>query len=442
MVAILGLVFIAGSFALTRSFDMPPAFRWAVAAAGALFVLRFAYWPPGGDFISAVLLLLYFNIILGEHWREHPVRVGLLVGIIGGLAYYARSFNLPFILAHLILTLVVFAIRRRDDLRPLLIMAGLAALLLVGSAIPWVSALQARYGRVTFSVASTYNSAYVQHNYRIFCYYDRLCDQPADVLFPWEDPDPTRYEALAVSPLHSFESAAGQVEMEFVNMKLWFGNLMHNLGLLVVMGLVGSLLVLLVEWDRERQRRNLIWMLLTLTLYNGGYWLYIAGELRYYYPQVPFLLVGIFLPLARFATGWRVPRRAAPVLGTALILLPLISQAARTSDYTPHPRLFRAPDRCLETDSTRFKADLTAPLVGDGFYINEISYATQLRSYGALSPDLGADAIHQQLTEFGAGSYIISADQHEVIDTLVERYGYQAIPVRFCERSLMILAVP
>ena len=117
------------------------------------------------DLIADALLFLYFARALDPELVRRPRRA-ILCGAIGGLAYLAKAYMLPFVIVHFPATLVLRRLFRSEpragtkaDLCAYVVVCALffAGLSLVAG--PWVGLLSKHEGRPTFSTAGSSNHA-------------------------------------------------------------------------------------------------------------------------------------------------------------------------------------------------------------------------------------------------------------------------------------------
>jgi hypothetical protein len=133
-----------------RPLDIEPAWR---AAAGGVLAIGAAVWATLGitpDVMLSTCLLVYAALATdGDFVRR---RWGpLWCGITGGLAFLAKAYALPFVLAHF--TLAVLLHYGRDRRVPRAWGLGLAGVMLVAG--PWIIILSIKYQKPTVSTVAS-----------------------------------------------------------------------------------------------------------------------------------------------------------------------------------------------------------------------------------------------------------------------------------------------
>src|SRR6266550_4178933 len=89
---------------------------WRLLAGVAIapFLAAVAVRVISPDQLLALWLLLYFLIVLDPNLPQKRGRQ-FLAGVVGGMAYLAKAFALPFVIVHLLMTLVLHAIRLKHQ---------------------------------------------------------------------------------------------------------------------------------------------------------------------------------------------------------------------------------------------------------------------------------------------------------------------------------------
>jgi len=107
------------------------------------------------DLLMGTLLLGYLVTMIDRRDRT-PLRRGVVAGIWAGLAFLAKAYALPFVIAHLLITLFVRFIRR-GDLRERRTFVTVTVLTLAVAVVPWATLLSAKYGEMTVTTTGSYH---------------------------------------------------------------------------------------------------------------------------------------------------------------------------------------------------------------------------------------------------------------------------------------------
>lgn len=306
------------------------------------------------DVLLLLLLVLYCGFVLPETYRERRFQ-GIPAGLFAGLAYLAKSYALPFFVAHFTLINLLHlyragaasggspagpdaGVRRRAVLFNFA--TGLAVFVLVVG--PWVGALSHKYGKFTFGTAGQRAHAMVGPEYYgddpVFM---TLIDPPTpDATSYWDDPSVV--EMVTWRPWQSEDLFYHQLRVLGIN--LWatvreltavisfaLATLLYGLGVVLGGGRPpvsgprsspGSASAATPPPDLEAYtllRKTALPLLITVGVYAGGY-MPVFVEIRYLWPVVVLLIVMTVLVLQQFAVTHRFRSAVWTFLATWLVL--------------------------------------------------------------------------------------------------------------------------
>ncbi|MGB3735135.1 MAG: hypothetical protein WA964_09295 [Ilumatobacter sp.] len=107
------------------------------------------------DLLMATLLLGYLSTMIDQRSMK-PARRGIIAGCWAGAAFLAKAYALPFVVAHLVITVLVRVIRR-GDLGQRWIVATVTALTVAVFVVPWATMLSIKYDRPTIATTAGYH---------------------------------------------------------------------------------------------------------------------------------------------------------------------------------------------------------------------------------------------------------------------------------------------
>ena len=415
--------------------------RLALTIAICLIALRTAFYPITPDLLAAGVFALYLYLITHPGFPLHPVRFGVLTGLVAALGYYAKYYNFPFFLIHYPLSCIVLWSRpygRRVSLRGAA--AGLAAFAI--ACLPWILAISLRYGHPTITTSSAISRAIVGPNWQTHPCGNQLCTEPEDVLFPWEDPQSRYYQDLGWSPLESLENLRHQIRLTWSNASKWLGTTLFSVGPIPAMSLFGLALAGLILWGDPDRKTLAGWTFITIALYASGYMLTFGEPLRYYYPLIPLLWIAFLRlldPLRQAVHPLLRPHWARGPMWLLLLALPVFS----FSWLWPIVSSVRVDENtCLREASEAVSDALIAPMAGTSDVVSQVSYYTRTTSYGVIPANLRPSEVNTQLRTLGIKTVVVAPPSSLAAD-LTAAYGYSiAAEVDVCDIHLVVLRVP
>ena len=151
VLALWGAVLVAGSTLLSRRcLNVPRLVRILLACAVAA---NAAFWTSNvitPDLLLSACLLFYFPLACSPEILS-KTRLQCLAGAVGGLAYLAKSFGLPFVLAHYTLAVAFHCmVSKSSKIQALRAwMVGVAAFFVIAG--PWIAVISYKYETLTVS---------------------------------------------------------------------------------------------------------------------------------------------------------------------------------------------------------------------------------------------------------------------------------------------------
>ena len=319
-----GLGFAAAAASLTASLAGRRR-RVMGFAAAAILALQLVAMPLTPDLMLACIIGWY--AVLSLRLLSGQARPGgaLLCGLLGGVAYLAKNYALPFVLAHLALTLAAGLILRRKHpalpFRPTRFAWAAAGLALV--ALPWAAVISVHDGELTIgSSGRLTRAAYAPGTGVGETPIHSLQQLRPGRLTSWENPLEIRYDWQHWSPF-SPAGMARQIRVLGRNFFQAGSDLAWTapLGLLWI-GLVGWLALLRRRpGGMDARGAVLIWAGASGLMFVLGYCL-IHVEPRLLFPATVLLVPATIGLLDRLVEGvpWAAWRRKAAILAVLAVL--------------------------------------------------------------------------------------------------------------------------
>lgn len=357
-------------WALTANLRFP---LWSHVGVCAALIIPILHWVGrwiSPDLLATTVVLGYLAWITRVRFGERPVCDGAVAGVLGALAYLAKTYAFGFFFVHfLFVACTLFRANRRNALRVFL--AGVAALAILSCL--WGACLATKYGHFTLQTASEY-----AHRLNGPSKPDHVI-VAAGLLEPpnprattsWEDPTFLTPLMQPWGVFNSLETFRFQLNMMAHNARD-FGLILQGFSWLALPLLA---LALALSLTRQGRQRPLLIVIAAALTYPVG--LMPFQVVSRYVLIEPFTLVLIGCAAANALPGqtrsWQVTRillvlfLAASFIPSAVTPLrelqnqgrPVASFARRLSGQIPPMARTASDDAWLESFATAFEANLT-----------------------------------------------------------------------------------
>jgi len=422
---VIGAAGLSAVWWLGKRLDLSEGGRVWTTLALVPAVAMYALSDTTPDLLVAVILAMYIGVVIGNEYPRSPWQ-GAACGLLGACAYLAKSYAVPFFLAHFLAVSGYLFLRRlssREDVRRLAAATAMGLFVFALVAGSWVSLLSSKYSRITIGTTGSYQLSL------------RGRGHPTDVggLYPpanwmavsaWEDPSNLRIPPLqsgtesSVDPKPAAEPKATplakpgekiavkpavnpwgngwrympMLDRIYHNGIRYMGTLfrLSPLWLFILLGLLISCWTV----PRGPARDRCVILLGTMVLYPAGYLLIFITE-RFFW-LITFLLslsAGLLpttLPILRrkpWSTCWAV------VVAISLSLWPTWILARLRHHVLEETPGVAAQLRSVMPPGTRIASDLEWGIT------NSIAFHLDARYYGLLRPDASAEEQERQLRE-------------------------------------------
>jgi hypothetical protein len=316
-----GVVALFALWRMSINFDMNARIQRAFIWTASFVVLAFALETNTPDLLFVAVLLIYLALIFDPAYPSMPY-AGVICGVLGSLAYLAKSYGFFFFAAHfLIFSALHWVLQKDRHLRRRIagqLMRGLTIFCCLSFA--WVVILHAKYGRWMLGTTSDFNHRLVGPQSSGYPHFRGLLAPPTEhAITAWQDPAPS-----LLPDWNTFGSSANiSHQFKVVGANSWsifrfwmYANPLFGVFLLAYVVLCFHSPIRSIEW---------VFPLLTIVLFSLGY--------------IPLTVQGRYLWLTDLLLLWIAFRtldllfKSAALSGSAKALL--VSVAALTFLISP-----------------------------------------------------------------------------------------------------------
>lgn len=278
--------------------------RLVLAIALAPFIATVAMRTITPDQLLAAWLMLYFLMVLNPEFPRSPRRQ-FLAGIVGGFAYLAKAFAFPFVIAHLLMTLVLYAFKDCESswgskLRWVAFAygRGLVGFFLIASF--WIAAISLKYGQLSFGSAGAAAHGVTGGPLGVQSPGEAMRANfsvpPGPYVSPFETPEKLFPHWSPFASERNFRFQLRVIQLHAPILRQYLSGIARLHAVPIVLALAIGLLPF-----RSPQRWRIAWLLLTLAMFIGPF-LVVVIQHRYIDPH--------FVPLAMLlcmivALEWR-----------------------------------------------------------------------------------------------------------------------------------------
>ncbi|MBI5098556.1 MAG: hypothetical protein HZB30_04895 [Nitrospirae bacterium] len=284
---IFGLLTIIGVWRLSYKFQINEK-TGSIILLPMIPVLLFISLIEPMDFLLLCILIFYLNVVFR---KDYPDRVshGLFSGVLGACAYFAKPYGLPFFISHFLLINAChyfgssFKEHKKNVLRNAV--AGLVMFSLLSSV--WIALISNKYNEFTFSTMGKPNFAQLgpglPDEYLVYgdpIFYEGFYNPPDKNSFVvYEDPTYAK-KIMPWSPLKSWSYFKHFIKLISRNIHegLRIYESYSRLSITIIIAYI--LLIFAQPFHKLFSRGEILYPLLTIILYTGGYTLF-HFEARY-----------------------------------------------------------------------------------------------------------------------------------------------------------------
>jgi hypothetical protein len=285
---IIGLFTLMGVYLLINNLDFDRKTMIATLFVMIPVVLSFVFFLLTPDLLLTCCLIYYIAFLTDSDYYS-KLKLGLLSGFAGGLAFLSKSYVFVFFPVHFILSNIYYLksrpLERRSILKNLFI--GLVVFLIIAGA--WSSAISLKYEKFTFSTAGSYNYELYGPDSKenpVLSY--GLLKPPNDqAISAWEDP--SYFPMQEWSPFESSQSLVHLLQNFIQNIGKLYNDILLRFSVLSwLIIILGIYLTLKTKKGMVKDKLTIITG--TILLYPLAYCIIFISE-RYCWPIYILLIV-------------------------------------------------------------------------------------------------------------------------------------------------------
>jgi len=282
---ILGSLTLIGVKFLSLRFRMSTTLRDLSSLISIAAVLYFALCTNTPDLLITCMLIYYFYKVYDPHYSTNVFNA-ILGGFIGGMMYLSKSYGFYFFIVHFLIINCIHYINAKVINRKRVMLnfiSGFVSFFLICGI--WISLISDKYNYITVGTSGMYNHNLVGPNSKGNPhYYQGLLPPPNDsAISEWEDPSYLKMESW-FSPTH-------QLKVIFRNLHK-IKSLFEEFSIFSIMIILFYLLSAIIPLKKLSSRFDIIFPILTLIVYCGGYTLVLVYSRYIWICYILLMLMG------------------------------------------------------------------------------------------------------------------------------------------------------
>lgn len=292
---IIGFFTIIGTKLLMDNFEVEKTIKRLILLSLIPIILHFSFYVTTPDLLVTCAIIYYLYFLFNPTY-PYSRYSGLMCGFTGVLAYLSKSFALPFFLAHFILFNVFFYFRNSNKEKRNRILKNLFIGLIVFFTISgvWIALISDKYGELTIGTTGEYNHDLFGPKSQGH-YLDNigLMKPPNEsAVSAWEDPSNFKMESW--SPFESWDYLKFQINTILKNIYK-FINIIELFSITSILIIIVALALIVKSSTDNSSKNKLIYLIVTIILYSGGYSLIYIQERYIWLINILLLILGGYI---------------------------------------------------------------------------------------------------------------------------------------------------
>jgi len=306
---------------LSYKFEIEEKIRTVIMFLMVVSVIYFWLRGAFADLLLLCVLIYYLNFIFSPKYQSNVI-YGLACGLFGAMAYFTKSYAMPFFVSHYLLFNFIYYINgiSRRKKRNILKNFFLGLIIFFAVSGIWIGIISHKYGELTFGTTGEYNQKLVGPDYHgQHLIYSQLLKPPnKTAISAWEDPTFIKMNSWGPLKLWNYQ------------LKLIWKNISDTLSIylsfscLSVIIILAALLMYIRQPKEPILKSNVIYPLLTIGLYSAGYLLILVEDRYLWIVYILLVLMGSYLLTVLFKNPFFDNKKKNIFLTVFILLFSLI----------------------------------------------------------------------------------------------------------------------
>lgn len=288
---LIGCLTFFGVYLLVDKLNFSVKFKAVTFITLIPVILYFAFSKSTPDLLVLTIIIFYLNCLLGSEYINN-LRMGLLTGFFGALAFLSKSYVFFFFLVHFSVVNLDYWLKFNKNRKTISknFILGLTVFLIISGV--WVALISDKYDKLTIGTAGTFNYDVYGPESQGPPFYTEGLMKPygKDAMSVWDDP--SYLEVRNWSPLSSYKNFDYQIQIISNNLL----DIFKIIGFFSILSIFIIILALFLTFksSNKSSKNKLSLLSITILIYSAGYCL-ILLEIRYlWFLDILLLLLGLF----------------------------------------------------------------------------------------------------------------------------------------------------
>lgn len=388
------------------------------------------------DTLCLSVLIFYVFYLTQDKFKEKKIS-GLIIGIIGGIAYLAKSYNFYFFILHFSVFsfLFIFNAKDRAEKKSLLIKwtTGIFVFGLISAV--WIGLLTNKYDEFMVTSATDYNFSFIRPGSTgHMALTDGLMAPHNETAFSiWEDP--TYMEKTLWSPFQSKTDFKYLISNTISNIYEYLLNISRNP--VFVFAIIFTI-AYLIKFKYDALKMKPFYLILTIVLHPLGYFLLFV-ETRYIYIIHLLLYILSGYAIAVIFKNFKIIKPQKIFIISCLCIYILSYQFLSLLEWQKkqvNPKKIVYDISCEIKNIIDLENKKIASKSLEIHHDIYLAYYLGAKYYGYVKNNISCDKIKEELIKYDIDYFIVHGELDEQIDILTEELELENMTIYKVEKTI------